>query len=541
MSNDVNFRASAGGSGGRKTQENIQKRHLTRSLPQSSARPPFFGCTFVAVITKLPTMMANGQQILPTDGMRTESASDSPVKLKMTATESLVHALQCRDVKCTLLSCRRGKMLVLHNKTCKIKASGGCAHCKILIRLCKLHIKKCLEKDDCPRSLYSKIKKILKQKQQVASGVPLQSLHRSDNAGLLPTYVPEAVKSLQHSSQQHCDMSHGLPQNVSTLQQQQMGYGSVLQQQQQQGSTMMNYQPPSWESTIQQLDSQQQYDISHGLQQNVSTPQQQQSVPVQQLQGSMMTENQLPSWENQVQQYQQQHQTLNSWGQQQFASQTNSGTEGSPAPTRPKIDHTDGWEQAIQSGVRVIKHASCCELVEECPEPGCYCFSKLLLHFKYCGRCDDCKYFICVAYRHAEQCHETNCLVPLCSKRKQKIALQQYAQGQGVGKQEEESMGSTPKIENLPTSNEKMMKMRQRLAFIQSINLALEHAPQCKDQECKLIYCSKMKKMMIHYAMKCKSNCGCLICSCFLKLCSVHRIMCQRANKCPMALILSRK
>ncbi|KAG9340360.1 hypothetical protein JZ751_021473 [Albula glossodonta] len=59
--------------------------------------------------------------------------------------QSLLHACQCRNANCSLVSCQKMKRVVQHTKGCKRKTNGGCPVCKQLIALCCYHAKHCQE------------------------------------------------------------------------------------------------------------------------------------------------------------------------------------------------------------------------------------------------------------------------------------------------------------------------------------------------------------------------------------------------------------
>ncbi|XP_035665032.1 uncharacterized protein LOC118408375 [Branchiostoma floridae] len=78
--------------------------------------------------------------------------------------QSLVHACQCRDTSCSQPRCQKMKRLVLHTKSCKRKANGGCPICKQLIALCCYHAKHC-QQQKCPVPFCVNIKHKLQQQQ----------------------------------------------------------------------------------------------------------------------------------------------------------------------------------------------------------------------------------------------------------------------------------------------------------------------------------------------------------------------------------------
>lgn len=78
--------------------------------------------------------------------------------------QSLVHACQCRNANCSLMSCQKMKRVVQHTKGCKRKTNGGCPVCKQLIALCCYHAKHCTE-NKCPVPFCLNIKHKLRQQQ----------------------------------------------------------------------------------------------------------------------------------------------------------------------------------------------------------------------------------------------------------------------------------------------------------------------------------------------------------------------------------------
>ncbi|XP_062335169.1 CREB-binding protein-like [Osmerus eperlanus] len=95
-------------------------------------------------------------------------ASESPEESRRLSIQRyiqcLVHACQCRNANCSLLSCQKMKRVVLHTKGCKRKTNGGCPVCKQLIALCCYHAKHCQE-NKCPVPFCLNIKHKLRQQQ----------------------------------------------------------------------------------------------------------------------------------------------------------------------------------------------------------------------------------------------------------------------------------------------------------------------------------------------------------------------------------------
>merc|ERR1719411_1108240 len=74
----------------------------------------------------------------------------------------------------------------------------------------------------------------------------------------------------------------------------------------------------------------------------------------------------------------------------------------------------------------------------------------------------------------------------------------------------------------------------QRKVAIQRCIQSLVHACQCRDANCRLPSCHKMKRVVSHTKQcKRKSNGGCPICKQLIALCCYHAKMCQEA-KCPV-------
>ncbi|CAL8331490.1 unnamed protein product [Merluccius merluccius] len=95
-------------------------------------------------------------------------ASKSPQEIRRLSIQrciqSLVHACQCRNAKCSLPSCQKMKRVVQHTKACKRKTNGSCPVCKQVIALCCYHAKHCQE-NKCPVPFCLNIKHKLRQPQ----------------------------------------------------------------------------------------------------------------------------------------------------------------------------------------------------------------------------------------------------------------------------------------------------------------------------------------------------------------------------------------
>ena len=53
------------------------------------------------------------------------------------------HASRCKSTSCTSSNCAKMKSYMVHGKTCKLKASGGCLICKRVWTLLRIHAQKC--------------------------------------------------------------------------------------------------------------------------------------------------------------------------------------------------------------------------------------------------------------------------------------------------------------------------------------------------------------------------------------------------------------
>lgn len=83
------------------------------------------------------------------DGNASEEQQQNPQEARRLSIQrciqSLVHACQCRDANCRLMSCQKMKRIMAHTKLCKRKTNAGCPVCKQLIALCCYHAKHCHE------------------------------------------------------------------------------------------------------------------------------------------------------------------------------------------------------------------------------------------------------------------------------------------------------------------------------------------------------------------------------------------------------------
>jgi E1A/CREB-binding protein len=67
-----------------------------------------------------------------------EKRRQRPVDLDATL-GTLVHASSCANANCEEPSCSEARDLILHQKSCQRRASGGCMGCRYLLTLMRLH------------------------------------------------------------------------------------------------------------------------------------------------------------------------------------------------------------------------------------------------------------------------------------------------------------------------------------------------------------------------------------------------------------------
>ncbi|XP_074178816.1 histone lysine acetyltransferase CREBBP-like [Rhinolophus sinicus] len=113
-------------------------------------------------------MVKEGLGLDDEGGSQGEPQSKSPQELRrlniQRCIQSLLHACQCYNTKCSLPSCQKMKRVVQHTKACKRKTNGSCPVCKQLIALCCYHAKHCQE-NKCPVPFCLNIKHKLRQQQ----------------------------------------------------------------------------------------------------------------------------------------------------------------------------------------------------------------------------------------------------------------------------------------------------------------------------------------------------------------------------------------
>lgn len=85
-----------------------------------------------------------------------------------------------------------------------------------------------------------------------------------------------------------------------------------------------------------------------------------------------------------------------------------------------------------------------------------------------------------------------------------------------------------------PSDMQQANPQEARKQSIQRCIQSLVHACQCRDANCRLPSCQKMKRVVNHTKLcKRKTNGGCPICKQLIALCCYHAKHCQEA-KCPV-------
>lgn len=85
-----------------------------------------------------------------------------------------------------------------------------------------------------------------------------------------------------------------------------------------------------------------------------------------------------------------------------------------------------------------------------------------------------------------------------------------------------------------PSDLQQANPQEARKQSIQRCIQSLVHACQCRDANCRLPSCQKMKRVVSHTKLcKRKQNGGCPICKQLIALCCYHAKHCQEA-KCPV-------
>lgn len=86
-----------------------------------------------------------------------------------------------------------------------------------------------------------------------------------------------------------------------------------------------------------------------------------------------------------------------------------------------------------------------------------------------------------------------------------------------------------------PTDLKQANPQEARKQSIQRCIHSLVHACQCRDANCRLPSCQKMKRVVTHTKnCKRKTNGGCPICKQLIALCCYHAKHCLDGNKCPV-------
>ncbi|KAK7485942.1 hypothetical protein BaRGS_00022808 [Batillaria attramentaria] len=117
-----------------------------------------------------PPKMAEPTQNAETSAPQkpTESSPDSRRQFVLRATQTLVHACQCKDRDCSLEGCQQMRNNLTHSKSCARKSTGDCPVCKHLIALCCYHAKHChLKATECRVPLCGQLKQKLEQQRKL--------------------------------------------------------------------------------------------------------------------------------------------------------------------------------------------------------------------------------------------------------------------------------------------------------------------------------------------------------------------------------------
>ena len=86
--------------------------------------------------------LINSMDDLIINNASVETSSVAKEERKIVIERCLIHALNCKNVNCTLLSCKRMKQLIVHFRACE---KLNCVICKQFIALCCYHAKICNE------------------------------------------------------------------------------------------------------------------------------------------------------------------------------------------------------------------------------------------------------------------------------------------------------------------------------------------------------------------------------------------------------------
>lgn len=138
---------------------------------------------------------------------------------------------------------------------------------------------------------------------------------------------------------------------------------------------------------------------------------------------------------------------------------------------------------------------------------------------KFVYTCNECKAHVETRY-HCTFCEDFD----LCIQCYEKVGHQHKMDKLGLGLDDASS----------PSDNNKANPQEARKLSIQRCIQSLVHACQCRDANCRLPSCQKMKRVVQHTKnCKRKTNGGCPICKQLIALCCYHAKNCQE-TKCPV-------
>ncbi|XP_011684735.1 PREDICTED: histone acetyltransferase p300-like [Wasmannia auropunctata] len=171
----------------------------------------------------------------------------------------------------------------------------------------------------------------------------------------------------------------------------------------------------------------------------------------------------------------------------------------------------------------VLNHMTNCQAGKNCTVPHCSMSRQIIDHWKHCNR-SDCP--VCLPIKQANK-NRTNSaqsanLTPdpqMC-----RVLLQQM------------NDNSSP-----VDAEQTAQKAKKKKVSIQRCIYALVHACQCRDANCRLPSCQKMKRVVMHTKnCKRKTKGGCPICKQLIALCCYHAKHCQE-TKCLVPLCFNIK
>lgn len=119
---------------------------------------------------------------------------------------ALVHACQCKDANCRIITCMQMKRVLGHARHCPKRTNGTCQLCRQLLSICCFHAKSCVD-DLCQVPLCPQLKDRFKQQQIQKRRQQNKSLQRRTNltrgATAIEGSLPGAsVSSTAHQTQQ---------------------------------------------------------------------------------------------------------------------------------------------------------------------------------------------------------------------------------------------------------------------------------------------------------------------------------------------------